>query len=499
MRVVCLGAGQDVGRSCIIVTIQGYTIMLDCGMHMGYTDNRKFPDFSYLTGNKGNINKYVDCVIISHFHLDHCGALPFFTETIGYDGPIYMTHPTKAICPILLEDYRKISLRIGDKNRFTAYDIKKCMEKVICVNIGETYEHEPNFTLKAYPAGHVLGAAMFYIKINDESFVYTGDYNMTADKHLGSAWIDCLRPDLLITESTYGNVIRDCRKAKERDFLNSVFECVKGGGKVLIPIFALGRAQEMCLLIDSYWERMNLKVPVYLSMGMTEKANQIYRLFINYTNETIRKKILERNLFDFKNIQPLDKSVIDQDGPMVIFSSPGMLHSGQSLSLFLKICHDENNMIIIPGYCVRGTVGHDVLNGAKTVIVYNKSYDVNLKVKNLAFSAHADAKGILELIRQCQPRNVMLVHGDKLKMKVLKKNIEKDFNITTFAPENGRIVDIPKKNEFEMKIQKELLETIIDENENEKKISLKFTAILDDEIRNTYKIIDVKNFIDKNV
>ncbi|CAH8848603.1 unnamed protein product [Trichobilharzia szidati] len=138
IRVIPLGAGQDVGRSCILVTLGGKNIMFDCGMHMGYNDDRRFPDFTYIT-DKGGLTEYLDCVIISHFHLDHCGALPYMTEVIGYDGPIYMTHPTKAICPILLEDYRKINVeRRGEQNFFTSDMIYRCMTKVKCVYIHQT-------------------------------------------------------------------------------------------------------------------------------------------------------------------------------------------------------------------------------------------------------------------------------------------------------------------------------------------------------------------------
>jgi integrator complex subunit 11 len=127
---VPLGAGQDVGRSCILVSMGGKNIMLDCGMHMGYQDERRFPDFSYIGGG-GKLNDFVDCVIITHFHLDHCGALPFMTEMVGYDGRIYMTHPTRAIVPILLEDYRKIQTEVrGESNFFTSAMIKTCMKKV---------------------------------------------------------------------------------------------------------------------------------------------------------------------------------------------------------------------------------------------------------------------------------------------------------------------------------------------------------------------------------
>ncbi|KHN81560.1 Integrator complex subunit 11 [Toxocara canis] len=101
IKVVTLGAGQDVGRSCILVSIGGKNVMLDCGMHMGYQDERRFPDFSYIGGGV-SLNEFIDCVIITHFHLDHCGALPHMSEMVGYDGPIYMTYPTKAIAPVLL-------------------------------------------------------------------------------------------------------------------------------------------------------------------------------------------------------------------------------------------------------------------------------------------------------------------------------------------------------------------------------------------------------------
>ena len=137
IKVVPLGAGQDVGRSCILVTIQGKNLMLDCGIHMGYNDERKFPDFSYIAP-KGPYTEHIDCLLISHFHLDHCGALPYLTEVKGYDGPIYMTHPTKAICPILLEDYAKIAEKRYNKSLFDSESIKKCMEKVDSVNINSS-------------------------------------------------------------------------------------------------------------------------------------------------------------------------------------------------------------------------------------------------------------------------------------------------------------------------------------------------------------------------
>eukprot|EP00105_Crassostrea_gigas_P000817 XP_011412767.1 PREDICTED: integrator complex subunit 11 [Crassostrea gigas] len=460
IKVTPLGAGQDVGRSCILLTIGGKNIMLDCGMHMGYNDERRFPDFTYITDEEGDkLTDHLDCVIISHFHLDHCGALPYMSEMVGYDGPIYMTHPTKAICPILLEDYRKITVeRKGEENFFTSEMIKNCMKKVVVVNLHETKQVDEELEIKAYYAGHVLGAAMFHIKVGQQSVVYTGDYNMTPDRHLGAAWIDKCRPDLLITESTYATTIRDSKRCRERDFLKKVHDCVEKGGKVLIPVFALGRAQELCILLESYWDRMNIKVPIYFSLGLTEKANHYYKLFITWTSQKIKKTFVQRNMFEFKHIKPFDRAFIDNPGPMVVFATPGMLHAGLSLQIFKKWAPNELNMVIMPGYCVAGTVGHKILNGARKLELENKQIlDVKLSVQYMSFSAHADAKGIMQLISQCEPRNVMLVHGEAAKMDFLKNKIQQEFGIDCYKPANGESVTIETTHNIHVDIPLSLL------------------------------------------
>uniref|UniRef100_A0A1B0CS58 Integrator complex subunit 11 n=2 Tax=Lutzomyia longipalpis TaxID=7200 RepID=A0A1B0CS58_LUTLO len=448
IKITPLGAGQDVGRSCILLSMGGKNIMLDCGMHMGYNDERRFPDFSYIVP-EGPITSHIDCVIISHFHLDHCGALPYMSEIVGYTGPIYMTHPTKAIAPILLEDMRKVAVeRKGESNFFTTQMIKDCMKKVIAVTLHQSVMVDSELEIKAYYAGHVLGAAMFWIRVGSQSVVYTGDYNMTPDRHLGAAWIDKCRPDLLISESTYATTIRDSKRCRERDFLKKVHECVARGGKVLIPVFALGRAQELCILLETYWERMNLKYPIYFAVGLTEKANNYYKMFITWTNQKIRKTFVHRNMFDFKHIKPFDKGYIDNPGAMVVFATPGMLHAGLSLQIFKKWAPHENNMVIMPGYCVQGTVGHKILGGAKKVEFENRQVvDVKMSVEYMSFSAHADAKGIMQLIQYCEPKNVLLVHGEALKMEFLKEKIKEEFSIECYTPANGEtcVINTPVK------------------------------------------------------
>lgn len=440
-----------------MVTLGGRNIMFDCGMHMGYNDERRFPDFTLLSPS-GDFDQVIDCLVITHFHLDHCGALPYFTEMCGYRGPVVMTHPTKALCPVLLEDYRKITVdRRGESNFFTSAMIEASLGRVRAVDVHETVQLGEDFEVKAYYAGHVLGAAMFFVRVGSESCLYTGDYNMTPDRHLGAAWVDRCQPDVLITESTYATTLRESKRTRERDFLRKVHAAVAGGGKVLIPVFALGRVQELCILIDAYWERMGLAaVPVYFSAGMAATATEYYRLYLDWTNEHIKQRTARGNPFDFKHIRPFEKHYAEQDGPMVLFSTPGMLHSGTSLDVFKRWCAEPKNMLIIPGYCVAGTVGAKVLAGQKTIELTDAKgkqvLQVHMQVRNLSFSAHADAKGILQLVKDCAPRNVVLVHGEAAKMGSLRDMVKRQFGLPCFMPANGELLQIQSAQKVPLRL-----------------------------------------------
>lgn len=345
---------------------------------------------------------------------------------------------------------------------------------------------------------------MFEVRVGQQSIVYTGDYNMTPDRHLGAAWIDKCRPDILITESTYATTIRDSKRCRERDFIKKVHTCLDKGGKVLIPVFALGRAQELCILLETYWERMQLQYPIYFSLGLTEKANNYYQLFITWTSQKIKKTFVERNMFDFKHIKPFDRSYIDKPGPMVVFATPGMLHAGLSLQIFKKWAPFEQNMIIIPGYCVAGTVGHKVLNGQKKIEFENKqTIDVKLSVEYMSFSAHADAKGIMQLIRTCEPKNVVLVHGENLKMDFLKDQVIKEFGIDCFKPANGESIYIKTRSVVPANISVKLLKSEksqitydgLSAEKNSKKQKLMYGVLIVDQ--NCIKVVHPKEAIDQ--
>ncbi|VAI32262.1 cleavage and polyadenylation specificity factor subunit 3-II-like [Triticum dicoccoides] len=450
MTIDCLvlGAGQEVGKSCVVVTIGGKRVMFDCGMHMGHHDRQRYPDFArILAATPGaDFTSAISCVVITHFHLDHIGALPYFTEVCGYHGPIYMTYPTKALAPLMLEDYRKVMVdHRGEEEQYSYEDIQNCMKKVIPLDLKQTIQVDRDLVIRAYYAGHVLGAAMIYAKVGDAAMVYTGDYNMTPDRHLGAAQIDHLKLDLLITESTYAKTVRDSKHAREREFLKAVHKCVSGGGKVLIPAFALGRAQELCILLDDYWERMNLKIPIYFSAGLTIQANMYYKMLIGWTSQKIKDSYTVHNPFDFKHVCDFQRSFINDPGPCVLFATPGMISGGFSLEVFKRWAPSEKNLVTLPGYCVAGTIGHKLMSGKPTRIDLDKEthIDVRCQIHQLSFSPHTDSKGIMDLTEFLSPSHVILVHGEKPQMSFLKERIESELGMPCYYPANNETVSIP--------------------------------------------------------
>jgi len=189
-------------------------------------------------------------------------------------------------------------------------------------------------------------------------------------------------------------------------------------------------------------------------------------MFITWTNEKIRKTFVERNMFEFKHIRSFDRSYIQNPGPMVVFATPGMLHGGLSLAIFEEWCTSEQNMIIMPGYCVAGTVGHKILNGTRKIeFKKGKVVEVKMSVQYMSFSAHADAKGIMQLISYCEPRHVMLVHGEAQKMEFLRAKITSEHGIDCFMPANGETAHIPTpvviRADVQMKVIREEAERYI--------------------------------------
>ena len=304
--------------------------------------------------------------------------------------------------------------------------------------------------------------------------LYTGDFNTVADRHLGAACVGRLEPHVLITESTYATSIRESKRCREADFLRAVHATVAEGGKVLIPSFAVGRAQELLMLLETYWERMGLQVPIYCAAGMAQHATMFYRLFAQWTSPHVQDLIRAtgRNPFDFHHVHRFERSLLDKPGPCVLFATSAMMNAGMALEAFRHWADDSRNLVIFPSYCFKGTIGHALLRGANEVVLDGRQGDaqktykqtVKCAVKQISFSAHADAKGILSLIRTVKPAAVVLVHGERHKMAYLKVRVSKLFGIPCLDPENGESLKLPAEQQIAVQVSSALVRGIIPES-----------------------------------
>lgn len=453
-----LGAGNEVGRSCIHLKYGNREFLLDCGVHPAYTGVSSLPFLDLVDLSK------IDAILITHFHLDHAAALPFLTEKTEFKGKVYMTHPTKAILKWLLNDYIRIINSSSEQDFYTEKDLQNCYDKIIPID----YHQQINIKgvkFTALNAGHVLGAAMFLIEIEKSKILYTGDFSREEDRHLKAAESPGCRMDALITESTYGVQCHLPRSEREARFTSIVSNVVERGGRCLLPVFALGRAQELLLILEEHWEENpHLKgIPIYYASALAQKCMSVYQTYINMMNERIQKLSLVKNPFDFRNVECIkDIQAFRDTGPCVMMASPGMLQSGFSRELFEKWCSNEKNGIIIPGYCVEGTLAKEILSEPKEVeSIRGGMLKLNMSIEYISFSAHVDYTQNIQFIDECQPRNLFFVHGEvnemmRLKNSIQLRNEKNKVEMNLFTLKNGEegSVEVVKENEAKIYTEK---------------------------------------------
>uniref|UniRef100_A0A672FDA5 Cleavage and polyadenylation specificity factor subunit 3-like n=1 Tax=Salarias fasciatus TaxID=181472 RepID=A0A672FDA5_SALFA len=390
------------------------------------------------------------------FHLDHCGALPWFLQKTSFKGRTFMTHASKAIYRWLLSDYVKVSNISADDMLYTETDLEDSMEKIETINFHEVKE-VAGIKFWCYHAGHVLGAAMFMIEIAGVKLLYTGDFSRQEDRHLMAAEIPSVKPDILITESTYGTHIHEKREEREARFCNTVHDIVNREGRCLIPVFALGRAQELLLILDEYWQNHPElhDIPIYYASSLARKCMAVYQTYINAMNDKIRKAININNPFVFKHISNL-KSMdhFDDIGPSVVMASPGMMQSGLSRELFESWCTDKRNGVIIAGYCVEGTLAKHIMTEPDEISTMSgQKLPLKMSVDYISFSAHTDYQQTSEFIRALKPPHVILVHGEQNEMARLKAALIREYedndevHIEVHNPKNTEAVTLNFRGE----------------------------------------------------
>uniref|UniRef100_A0A0D9XUK5 Beta-Casp domain-containing protein n=1 Tax=Leersia perrieri TaxID=77586 RepID=A0A0D9XUK5_9ORYZ len=385
---------------------------------------------------------------INCFHLDHAASLPYFLEKTTFKGRVFMTHATKAIYRLLLSDYVKVSKVSVEDMLFDEQDILRSMDKIEVIDFHQTLEVN-GIRFWCYTAGHVLGAAMFMVDIAGVRIFYTGDYSREEDRHLRAAEMPQFSPDICIIESTYGVQQHQPRHVREKRFTDVIHTTLSQGGRVLIPAFSLGRAQELLLILDEYWANHPElhKIPIYYASPLAKKCMAVYQTYINSMNERIRNQFAQSNPFHFKHIEPLNSIENFRDvGPSVVMASPNGLQSGLSRQLFDKWCTDKKNSCVIPGYVVEGTLAKTIINEPREVTLANGlTAPLHMQVHYISFSAHADFPQTSTFLDELRPPNIVLVHGEANEMSRLKQKLISQFdgtNIKVVNPKNCQSVEM---------------------------------------------------------
>ena len=450
ISLLTLGGFGQVGRSCMLLTTPDSKVLIDCGVNPGARN----PSEAYPRLDWANITlDELDAVVIGHAHLDHTGFLPVLTK-YGYKGPIYCTEPTLPMMNLIQLDAIKVAGAQGRTPMYAERDVHQIMRQAIPLHYGTVTDISPDIKLVLANAGHILGSASchFHIGNGDHNFVYSGDIKYGKSMLLESARTNFPRVETLLIESTYGakEDIQPTREEVEDAFIKSVNETLSEGGKVLIPIPAVGRAQELMMVIDKYMKSGQLTESSVFMEGMIQEATAIHEAHPEYLERTLRQKILETddNPFDseyFTNIEHADgrDEPLREDSPCIIIATSGMLEGGPVLEYFRNLAPDKRNKILFVSYQVNGTLGRRVMDGARQVSILGKEGKVEVVTINCAteklegFSGHSDYNQLMSYVHRLRPklRRVLVNHGERRKSENLSASIRRMYRITTHYPQ----------------------------------------------------------------
>jgi len=448
VRVTALGGFMEVGRSAILVESAESKVLLDLGINPGAERNI----LAYPRLDIGDFRvEDLDAVVVSHAHLDHCGFVPYLFK-YGYNGPVYMTKATRDLMVLLQLDFLELSKREGRSLPYGLREVKKAVLHTIPLDYGEVTDIAPDIRLTLYNAGHILGSAIIHLHIGEglHNIVYTSDFKYSPTRLLDPANDRFPRVETLIMESTYGTEDLPPREDAEKELIAAVKETIERRGKVLIPIFSVGRGQEiMLVLIDAIKKNLLPQIPIYIE-GMVDEATAIHTAYPELLSSTLKDLIYQdENPFTAEFIYRIDdrearRDIVESSEPSIILATSGMLTGGPAVEYFKLLAPNNNNSLIFVSYQVEGTLGRKIKDGIREVQFITPEgrvelVKINMNVKAIeGFSGHSDRKQLLKFLRNIrpQPNRVILCHGEKSRIMALSAAIRRRFGLEVYTPEN---------------------------------------------------------------
>ncbi|MFA5019643.1 MAG: beta-CASP ribonuclease aCPSF1 [Candidatus Pacearchaeota archaeon] len=444
IRLSFLGSGRQVGRSCILLQTPMSNVLLDVGVDVASQGQDRFPYFDIPEFDISSI----DAIVLSHAHLDHSALIPYLYK-MGYDGPVYMTAPTRDIAALLALDFVDVAYKQAATPIYSSTDIKEMVKHSICLNFGEVTDITPDIRITLYNSGHALGASMVHINIGNGShnLLYTGDLKYMRTRLLDQATAVFPRVETTIIEATYGGKqdILPPRVDSENQLLGYIKQTIERGGKVLIPELGLGRAQETMLIIEDAIKSGKLqKIPVYID-GMIWDINAIHTAYPDFLSHAVRNQIFQdQNPFVsdiFKRVgSALERKEVIEGGPCLVLATSGMLVGGASVEYFKHFAGNKRNSIIFVCYQGVGSLGRQVQEGL-TEFKTEKGEIVPIAIevhKIDGFSAHAGRAELLNFIKNShpKPKRVIINHGEVSKCLDLASSLYKIERVETTVPRN---------------------------------------------------------------
>ncbi|HEX6253534.1 MAG TPA: beta-CASP ribonuclease aCPSF1 [Nitrososphaera sp.] len=452
VMLFCLGGVKQVGRSCFVVVTPETKVMLDCGINPGEMSGLDaYPRLDWFNFDLDDL----DAVVISHAHIDHQGFLPTLFK-YGYRGPVYCTEPTLPLMILLQTDSVKIANSNGTYLPYSSRDVNEVIKHCITLPYGKPTDISPDVTITLNNAGHIMGSSTVHLNISGaHNILYSGDYKYAKTQLLDTAVSMYPRVETLITESTYGNTtdVMPDQQSVYRGFTESINKTLTDGGKVLLPVPAVGRAQEIMLVMAKEMKEGRLiESPIYIE-GMISEASAIHMSYAHYLGSDVRKSVSQGiNPFQseyFTIISGYGKrdDILNDENPAIVMATSGMLEGGPSVEYFKELAPNPQNKIMFVSYQINGTLGRRVLDGAMSeVSMMDKSGKVKVvpvrcqTQKIDGFSGHSDFNQILNFVSRIRPKRVLVNHGEKSKSENVASAIYSRLKIRSGVPDNREIV-----------------------------------------------------------